>query len=190
MEINADAPETIDTRIAARLKALRTERGWTLDALAERAGVSRATLSRLENAEVSATASVLGQLCAAYGFTLSRLMQSSEEDFAPVVVHGAQPVWTDPQSDFRRRVVSPPARGLTGEVLECEIGAGQRIAYDAPPRHGLEHHLLLQDGRLTVTVSGQGHALMPGDCLRYVLTGPSAFETPADTGARYLLFMV
>lgn len=190
METIADSPETIDTRIAARLKALRTEQGWTLDALAERSGVSRATLSRLENAEVSATATVLGQICAAYGLTLSRLMQSVEEDFAPVVARDAQPVWRDPQADFTRRVVSPPSRGLAGEVLECEIGAGQRIAYDAPPRHGLEHHLLLLEGRLTVTANGQEHALMQGDCLRYVLTGRSAFETPPHGGARYLLFMV
>lgn len=190
MEIVADKPETIDTRIATRLKALRTEQGWTLDALAQRANVSRATLSRLENAEVSATASVLGQLCAAYGMTLSRLMQSIEEDFVPVVARDAQPVWTDPQTAFHRRVVSPPARGLAGEVLECDIGAGQRIVYDAPPRHGLEHHLVLLDGALTVTVEGRDHALTAGDCLRYVLTGPSAFETPMRSGARYLLFMV
>ena len=37
--------------------------------------VSRASLSRLENAEVSPTASVLGRLCAAYGLTMSRLMR-------------------------------------------------------------------------------------------------------------------
>ena len=52
----------LDLRIAGRLKALRAERGWSLDALARRSNVSRATLSRLENAEVSATANVLGRL--------------------------------------------------------------------------------------------------------------------------------
>ena len=48
----------LDRRIAQRLKALRLARGWSLDELAGMAGVSRATLSRLENAEVSPTASV------------------------------------------------------------------------------------------------------------------------------------
>ena len=43
----------LDQRLAGRLKALRLARGWSLDELAGRAGVSRATLSRLENAEVS-----------------------------------------------------------------------------------------------------------------------------------------
>src|SRR5215510_865195 len=100
---------TIDRRIAQRLKSLRGERGWSLDELAKRSTVSRATLSRLENAEVSPTASVLGKLCAAHGLTLSRLMRMVEEDFPPLVRRDAQPVWIDPENGFRRRSISPPA---------------------------------------------------------------------------------
>lgn len=178
---------SIDRRIAQRLKGLRIERDWSLDELAGRCDVSRATLSRLENAEVSPTASVLGKLCAAYGLTMSRLMRMVEDDFAPVVRHGAQPVWTDPEIGFRRRSVSPPARNLAAEVLECEIEPGTRITYDAPPRPGLEHHLLLVEGQLQVIVDGRCHELQPGDCLRYQLFGSSAFATPGHCAARYIL---
>jgi transcriptional regulator with XRE-family HTH domain len=180
----------IDRRIAERLKALRAERGWSLDELAGRCDVSRATLSRLENAEVSPTASVLGRLCAAYGLTMSRLMHMVEGEFAPVVRRAAQPVWTDESVGFRRRSVSPPAQTLAGEALECSLEPGARIAYDAPPRQGLEHHLVMIEGRLAVTVEGQTHELGPGDCLRYQLYGASAFATFEDSGARYLLFIV
>lgn len=186
----ATAVETIDARIASRLKALRAGRGWTLDELVERTGVSRATLSRLENAEVSPTAAVLSRLCAAYGIAVSRLMHMVEGEFAPLLERQAQPLWSDPEVEFERRSVSPPAAALSGEVLECRLGPGARIDYELPPRHGLEHHLLLVFGRLAVTVDGATHTLKPGDCLRYRLTGPSAFETPADSAARYYLFMV
>ena len=37
---------------------------------------------------------------------------------------------------------------------------------------------------------GATHALLPGDCLRYQLFGPSRFQTPETSGARYMLFMV
>lgn len=181
---------SIDRRIAQRLKALRGERGWSLDTLAQMSSVSRATLSRLENAEVSPTTAVLGKLCAAYGLTLSRLMHMVEDGFAPLIRRAEQPLWEDPDIGFTRRALSPPAQGLAGEALECEIAPGQRIAYDAPPRPGLEHHLVLLEGHLTVTVSGESHALSPGDCLRYQLFGPNAFETPQDSGARYLLFIL
>src|SRR5215470_10434251 len=117
---------TIDRRIAQRLKSLRGERGWSLDELSNRSGVSRATLSRLENAEVSPTASVLGKLCAAHGLTLSRLMHMVEGEFAPVVRRDQQPLWTDPARGFRRRSVSPPAQTLAGEAIECELSPGTR----------------------------------------------------------------
>ena len=181
---------TIDRRIAQRLKTLRTERGWSLDELARRCTVSRASLSRLENAEVSPTASVLGKLCAAYGLTMSRLMHMVEDDFAPLVRRSTQLVWTDPELGFRRRAVSPPAQTLVGEALECELEPGTRITYDDPPRPGLEHHLLLIDGRLDVSVDEQTYELWPGDCLRYQLFGSSAFATPEQSAARYILFIL
>ena len=184
------AHSSIDRLIALRLKDLRAERSWSLDELARRSSVSRATLSRLENAEVSPTASVLGKLCATYGLTMSRLMRMVEDDFVPLVRRSTQSVWSDPTIGFRRRSVSPPAQTLAGEALECELEPGTRITYDGSPRPGLEHHLLLIEGQLEVTVDGQTHDLRPGDCLRYQLFGPSAFATPEQCAARYILFIV
>lgn len=180
----------LDERVAVRLKALRLERGWTLEDLAQRSGVSRATLSRLENAEVSATAVILGKLCAAFGLTLSRLMYLVEERFTAQLSADAQPVWHDHRQGFLRRSVSPPAQGLAGEVIQCNLSAGIRIDYEQPPRPGLEHHLVMIEGLLSVTADGARHDLKAGDCLRYKLSGTSAFETPAQSGARYFLFLV
>jgi len=190
MEMVCSGESSLDRLIAQRLKALRAERGWSLDELARRCDASRATLSRIENAEVSPTASVLGKLCAAYGLTMSRLMHLVEDDFAPLIRRDAQAVWTDPTVGFRRRSVSPPARTLAGEAIECELGPGARITYDHPPRPGLEHHLLLVEGQLAVSIDGHTYDLRPGDCLRYQLHGPSDFATPDQCGARYILFIV
>ncbi len=181
---------SIDRLIAQRLKGLRVERGWSLDELARRSNVSRATLSRIENAEVSPTASVLGKLCAAYGLTMSRLMHMVEDDFAPLIRRSTQSVWTDPTIGFRRRSVSPPAQTLAAEALECELDPGTRITYDRPPRSGLEHHLLMIEGQLDVSVDGRTYELRPGDCLRYQLYGPSAFATLDQRAAKYILFIV
>ena len=189
-ELTDSASIDIDRRIAQRLKSLRAERGWSLDELARRGAVSRATLSRLENGEVSPTTSVLGKLCAAYGLPMSRLMRMVEDDFAPLIRRTEQEVWVDPMVGFRRRSVSPPAHTLAGEALENELAPGTRITYDRPPRPGLEHHLLLIEGQLAVSVGGHTYDLRPGDCLRYQLSGPSAFATPDHQAARYILFIV
>ena len=190
METQAPKDTDIDRRLAERLRGLRTGRGWSLDELAERSGISRATLSRLENAAVSATAAVLGKLCAVHGLTMSRLMYLVEQDFTPLIPRADQTEWTDAETGFTRRVVSPPADALNGEVLDCRLEPGRKIAYEASPRPGLEHHLVMQDGYLSVTVEGVTHTLKAGDCLRYRLDGESAFATPPDSAARYLLFIV
>lgn len=181
---------SIDQLIAQRLKALRLERGWPLDELAKRSNVSRATLSRLENAEVSPTASVLGKICAAYGLTISRLMYMVEDNFTPLIRRDTQSVWIDQTIGFRRRSVSPPAHALAAEVLECELESDTRITYNRTPRPGLEHHLTLIEGQLEVSVDGQTYDLRPGDCLRYQLFGSSAFSTPEQCAARYILVIV
>jgi transcriptional regulator with XRE-family HTH domain len=188
-EVTKNNP-SLNTQIAARLRALRAERHWSLDELAKRSDVSRATLSRLENADVSPTANVLGRLCAAYGMTMSRLMRMVENEFEPLIRRDRQWVWQDPAAAFERRAVSPPNAGLAGEVIECALGPGTSISYPKPSKAGLEHHLVMLDGRLKLTVNGAAHDLEAGDCLRYQLYGATEFATHEDVGARYILFMV
>ncbi|MGM0562170.1 MAG: helix-turn-helix domain-containing protein [Pseudomonadota bacterium] len=180
----------IDNRLADRLKSLRLEQDWSLDHLAGQSGISRASLSRIENGEVSPTANILGRLCSAYGLTLSRLMQMVEDDYTPLIRRTEQEVWHDPNAGFFRRSISPPAQQLAGEAIEAELQANQSIAYDRPPRDGLEHHLFLLEGALEITINGQSHCLQAGDCLRYRLSGPSLFRTQPDSVARYVLFTV
>jgi quercetin dioxygenase-like cupin family protein len=147
-------------------------------------------LSRLENSAISPTTIMLSRLCAAYGLTMSRLMHMAEDGFAPLIRRQAQALWSDAAIGFKRRAVSPPAQTLAAEVIEGELGPGARITYDRPPKPGLEHHLLLLEGQLEITIGDETYDLKPGDCLRYQLFGPSAFATPRKSSAHYLIFMV
>lgn len=180
----------LDTRLSQRLRKLRTKRNWSLDDLAERSGISRATLSRLENSEVSPTATALGKLCSAYGLTMSRLMMMVEQTFIPLIQRDSQTLWEDPETGFTRRTISPPAEALAAEMLECSLPAGRRIRYDDTPRPGLEHHLYLLSGALKLTIGGKTCDLKSGDCLRYRLDGPSIFETSSKRAAHYILTIV
>ena len=180
----------IETRIARRLARLRAERKWSLEALAERTGISRATLSRLERAELSPTAAMLGKLCTVYGWTLSRFMAEAETRAPNLVPSRDQAEWKDPASGYRRRIVSPPASGLRGELVEVRMPAGGTVSFDASPIAGLEHHLWMLEGSLTLEVEGSPFWLRAGDCLRYVLAGPTRFKNPGKREARYVVAMV
>jgi transcriptional regulator with XRE-family HTH domain len=190
MPLAANQNSELDLRLARQLKALRLENGLSLEALAARCGISRATLSRIENREVSPSTADLGKLCPVYGLSLSRLLVLAESSFEAKLAREAQLVWHDPQGGIERRLVSPPNTGLRGEVIECRLQPRALISYEKPPRPNLEHHLVMAQGALTLSVADQTYVLSAGDCLRYVLNGPSRFEADARFGAKYLLFMI
>ena len=190
VESFASQGDQIEQRIAQRLARLRAEHGWSLEVLSQRSGISRATLSRLERSELSPTAAMLGKLCTVYGWTLSRLMAEAETKPANLVAASRQFEWKDPESGYTRRIVSPPAPGLRGELVEVRMPAGASVSFDASPLPGLEHHLWMIEGSLNLEVEGTRFELHAGDCLRYVLNGPTHFQGGGRRGARYLVAMV
>src|SRR6202043_590120 len=70
--------DDLDSRLGARLKIERERRGWSLTDLAQRSGVSRAMINKVERGEASPTASLLGRLSGAFGVTLSTLLARIE----------------------------------------------------------------------------------------------------------------
>ena len=54
------------------LKALRSQRRWTLNVAADAVGVSRQTLSYIERGMVEPTAKTLGKLADAFGVPVDR----------------------------------------------------------------------------------------------------------------------
>ena len=182
-----DAADDLDQRLAQRLADLRAAAGLSLDELAARTGISRATLSRLERGDTGPTTQLLARLCSAYGMTLSRLLAEVEQ--APVRLLRAkqQVAWRDKAAGFTRHMRAPPLAGFATELLEVQLAGGASIDYEAPPVQGLEHHLHLLEGELTLTLDGVPHTLQAGDTLSYKSLGASRFETAAGIPARYFL---
>ena len=70
--------DTPGAQIARRLKLERDARGWSLAELAERSGVAKATISKIEREEMSPTAVTLVRLAGAFDLTLARLLLRAE----------------------------------------------------------------------------------------------------------------
>jgi transcriptional regulator with XRE-family HTH domain len=179
--------ENVDAALAARLAALRSERGLSLDQAANLSGVSRATLSRTERGETSPTAHVLGRLSAAYGITLSALLGGLDEAAPSVLSREKAGVWTDPETGFRRWSISPPARGYDIELVWAELPSGVRIEYPAAAYSGMEQHIVVFEGALKYTLDGAIYQLRRNDSLRIKLYGHSALESTGRSAAKYLL---
>lgn len=181
---------SIDLRIARRLAALRAERGWSLDALAKRTGISRASLSRVERGELSPTATMLAALCAQYGWSMSRLMAEAEQGPPSVVRAKEQITWKDPATGYVRRIVSPPHPQLRGEMVEIVIPVGASVSYDASPVPRMEHHVWVLDGVVDIEVEGATLRVEKGDCARYALSGGARYECRGQRPVRYVIALV
>lgn len=160
-----------------------------MEQLAQRTGISRATLSRLERCEVSPTAAMLSTLCGQYGWTLSRLMAEAEEKTPSVVPAKEQLLWRDPDTGYVRRVLSPPHPNLKGELVEITLPPGAAVSYDRSYLPGLEHHLWMIEGKMSLEVEGMTFSLEKGDCIRYVLSGSSKYMC-GRRQARYVIALV
>lgn len=172
--------------LAQHIRDLRLLRNLTLADLAAASTVSRASLSRIENGEVSPTADTLAKLSTALRLPISQLISPLESRFQALVPRTAQPVYHDPSHGFHRRNVSPPSTDLQIELVEATLEPDAHIVYDHPSMPGHEHHFVMLEGALQITVGAQTHSLSPGDCLRYRLNGVSEFRAGPD-GARYML---
>ena len=182
-------PPAIEHRVADRIRALRAERGLTLGALAERSGVSRSMISVIERAESSPTASVLDRLAAALGVTIATLFAEAERPNAPPVARVAdQPLWSDPETGYVRRNLSPAGFPSAIELVEVTLPPGARVAYDSGSRLSvIDQQIWVIAGAIAITVGDTTHDLATGDCLAMRLDRPITFRNRTGAPARYLV---
>jgi transcriptional regulator with XRE-family HTH domain len=181
--------EDLDGRIAARLLAERTSRSWSLEQLAERSGVSRAMISKVERGESSPTAAVLGRLSAAFGLTLSQLLARAEQGTARLLNREAeQERWRDPDTGFKRRALTPPGSASPLELVGGELPPKARVDYPASAFTFIEdQQIVVIAGRLTFTQGTQAYQLRTGDCLRLGPPADCRFENPGGAPCRYVV---
>src|ERR1700754_4898202 len=117
-----DPTHPLATRIAIEGEA----RGWSLPDLAERSGVSKAMISKIERGEASPTATLLGRLSGAFGQQLSTLLTLAEQSSDRLLRAEDQPVWTDPETGYVRRRLSPPNGGIL-ELLRIDLPPNARV---------------------------------------------------------------
>lgn len=176
----------LDDRLAASIREHRLAAALSLDALAERAGVSRAMLSRIERGESSPTAQLLNRLCGGLGISLSALFAAAEAPETPIARRAEQPVWRDPASGYLRRAVSPPRASVS--LVEVVFPAGGTVAFDPLPAPAPEQQVWVLDGALDLTLGAAAPVrLLAGDCLWMRLDAPIRFHNPTLRETRYLV---
>ncbi|MBB2911073.1 transcriptional regulator with XRE-family HTH domain [Streptosporangium becharense] len=163
----------IDLLVARRLQALRTRSGMTLNALAERTGLSAPYLSRLEKGERQPSVGTLLQLARVYGVSVGELVEGRPGgDYhllraADATAHQGR--------DGRYTVLSGPRAAVS--VMRVELPPGSR---SEEARHAGEEWLHVLSGRAGFVLDGEPVVLEEGDAVHFDSGRPHSLANEGD----------
>ena len=144
------------SQLGPRLRAARQHRGWTLAELAERAGLSTSTLSRLESGKRQANLELLVPLTRELGIRIDDLLAPRD---------------ADPR--IRRDAVSRGGLIIAPLTREASAVRAFKITYrpgaaERPPQvHEGSEWLYVLSGRLTLELGGERLELGPGEAAEF-----------------------
>lgn len=183
---NTKTEEAVSSRrIGERVKAMRREAGMTLDGLAERAGVSRAMLSKMERGEKNPTLVIAARVSDGLGVTLTQLIDTKSGGKAVLIARDDRRVSRDPRTGAERQ-----------EIFALTGGSGVGIAYNSLPegagsgdlsahQSGVEQYIIVERGRLRVAIGGEEYALETGDALYFEADAPHRFDNAGEGECGY-----
>ena len=179
--------EVSSGRLGERIRALRRDRGVTLEDLAGRSGVSRAMISKLERGEKNPTLVVAAKVAEGLGVSLSRLVGVEERRKVVVVPRERRMVVRDPQTGFERQLLSPSVEGRGIEFMRNVLPGGSTSGEFLPRRRRVEEYVAVERGRLRAIVGDQEYLLEEGDALYFEADVPHRFDNAGEGECSYSL---
>jgi transcriptional regulator with XRE-family HTH domain len=175
--------------LGLRIRNERISRGFSLDLLAERSGVSRSMLSAVERGAKAPTVVVLDRIAGGLALSIERLLEPARAARAVVLRSADQKVERDP-SGWERRIVAPlrPGGGEL-ELLRMTIHPGVDAGQFPPHASGAREYVVVERGSLLLTLDGTSHLLHAGDSVHYDADCDHGFANPAETPCVYYLAM-
>jgi len=181
--------ETAGESLARRLRAERERRGWSITELAGRAAISKSMISKVERAEASPTAALLGRLSGAFGMTMSSLLEDQPAMPSRVIRRAEQSIWRDPATGYLRRTVCPPGRGRV-EITEVTLPAGARVAFPKEAYAFTDHQIWMRKGVLHFVEGKAVHELHAGDHLTLGPPSDCRYENRQRKECTYTVMLV
>ncbi|MFJ4655807.1 helix-turn-helix domain-containing protein [Nocardia sp. NPDC088792] len=176
-------PESeIDTGwIGRRIGKLRSERGWTLAALAARVDLSTTQLSRIESAARQPSIGTLIELARAFGVTLSELVDGEETSRYHLTRNADR---------ITRHIAGGEASTLSGRYpgLDALLLTLQRGSSIPEARHAGEEFLCVLTGTVDLTIDTEKLvSLTAGDTVHFPADLPHIVSNTGEETAEVLI---
>lgn len=173
--------------IGGRVRDRRLERGWTLDELAERSGVSRRMVVNVEQGANTSLATLL-RLSDALGVGLPALVDVDRSGSLRVLAAGQAPVlWRGPGGGRAQLVAGTDPPDVV-ELWDWTLGPGEAYGSQAHAA-GTRELLLVLAGQVQLTVGQRSQLLDLGESAQFSGDVSHGYANPAAEGppARFCL---
>ena len=172
--------------IGLRVKLERQARGWTLDQLADAAGVSRRMVVNVEQGAVNPSVAVLLRLSDALGIGLPALVEPPPARRLKVTRAGDGAVLWRSRGGGRGVLVAGTQSPDVVELWEWTLAPADAHGSEAHTR-GTKELLQVQCGTVTVTVAGDETTLEAGDAITFDGDQAHTYANRSAEAARFLL---
>ena len=172
--------------IGGRVKHERQARGWTLDQLAEAAGVSRRMVINVEQGAANPSVGTLLRISDALGVGLPALVAPPQPKPLKVTRHGdGAALWSSPAGG-RGVLVAGTEPPDVLELWDWTLAPGDQHASEAHTP-GTRELVQVQEGTIVVTAADQSVTLTAGDAVAFAGDVPHAYANPDTQPARFSL---
>jgi len=179
--------ETVRSQLnsfGTRLRELRRRRGWTLQELAARSGLSKAFLSRLESGDRQASIAAVLTISRIFDVSLASLFEPPPVAEPCVIVRAGEAAEkTINGLDYAS--LSKAGRFFNLQPLRIRVSPHRRGSEHY--RHDGEEWIYVLSGRLTLSLAGAVYDLLPGDAAHFEARLPHRLIAPGPGEAEVLL---
>jgi transcriptional regulator with XRE-family HTH domain len=173
--------------IGDRVRQGRNRRGWTLDQLAERCGVSRRMLVSIEQGSANPSIATLLLISGALGIGLPALVDMDRSPGLRVTRAGTAAVLWRGESGGQAVLVAGTEPPDVTELWDWTLGPGES---HSTPAHaaGTRELLLVLDGQVELRVGRHAEVLVTGDSASFAGDQPHGYANPSPAqAARFAL---
>ena len=159
-------PADLTGALARILQSLRSERGWSLDQLALRSGVSKGVLVALEQGRSNPNLATVARIADAFGVPVTRLLDVSDEPVVRITGPESARVLWDGESGGTGTIIAATEPPWAVELWRWVVNPGERFGGDAHSPASREM-IWVEAGTVTLTVAGRSYQVGPGQCARF-----------------------
>ncbi|NEC90241.1 helix-turn-helix domain-containing protein [Streptomyces sp. SID12501] len=160
--------------LARSVKRWRAERGFTLEALAARAGVSRGMLIQIEQARTNPSLGTVVKIGDALGVSITTLLDQEQGPKVRIVAADqAVRLWHTDAGSYNRLLAGTEAPGPL-ELWDWHLMPGESSPSDPHPA-GTFEILHVTAGELTLTVDGGEHRVPAGASVTFEANVPHTY---------------